>query len=289
MILCGTDTSEASSRAVDVAARLGTLLRREIALVNVEREPPAVASMTRTRQLRELRGMAEAHALPRHVQLRVAGGSPARELVRLASELDAELLVLGSRGRRELASAVLGSVAQELIRCSPCPVVVVPPDAALPSDPERPSIVCGIEGSERDRTLLRLADDLRRRLGGTLHAVHAFDVGPVAAGAGGVAPPVTPELEEAAQTRLSRALEGTGVDAATNVVPLPAASALLRVAEAECAALIVVGCRGHGKVATLLLGSVGMRLAAAAACPVVVLPPHAELAPGSGNYELVRR
>ena len=119
-----------------------------------------------------------------------------------------------------------------------------------------------------------------------MHAVHAFDPSPVAAGAGGIAPPLMPELEEAADARLSRALRESGVEAQATVVSLPAALALRRVADEHCAALIVVGCHGRGKVANVLLGSVAIQLAADAQCPVVVLPPGAALSPGSGNYEL---
>lgn len=286
LIVCGADRSAAAGRAASVASRLAACLHRELALVHVDGEPPGMASITRARELRELRRMVEAHAFPRHAQVRVAGGKPAAELVRMASELDAELLVVGSRGRHELGSAVLGSVASELIRRAPCPVLVVPPGAALPWALERPALVCGVEGNDRDRDILRLADDLRRRLGGTLHAVHAFDPSPVAVGAGGVTPPLMPELDETARVRLSRALRESGIDAATAVVSLPAALALRRVADDHGAALIVVGCHGRGKVANVLLGSVAIQLAADATCPVVVLPPTAELAPGSGNYEV---
>lgn len=286
LIVCAADGSAGSSRAAAVAARMGEELRREIALVHVDGELPGLGSLARARQLSDLHRMADAFALPRHARVRVAGGEPADEIVRLANELDAELIVLGSRGRQELGSAVLGSVSSAVMRSAPCPVVVVPPDAAVPSDLQRPSIVCGVEASERDAAVLRLADDLCRRLRGTLHAVHAFDPSPVAAGAGGVAPPLMPELSETAHVRLTRALGESGVDADATVVSLPAALALRRVADEKCAALIVVGCHGHGKVANVLLGSVAIQLAADASCPVVVLPPTADLSPGSGNYEL---
>jgi nucleotide-binding universal stress UspA family protein len=289
VIVCGTDRSAGASRAASVASRLAEGLRREVALVHIDGEPPGMASITRARQLREMRRIADAHAFPRHAHVRIAGGEPARELARSASDLDAELLVIGSRGRHELASAVLGSVASELMRHAPCPVVVVPPDSALPSpELERAAIVCGVEGNDRDVGVLHLADDLRRRLRGTLHAVHAFDPSPVAAGAGGVMPPLMPELDETAHLRLSRSLRETGVEAEAAVVSLPPALALQRIAEEERAALIVLGCHGRGKVASVLLGSVAIQVAADAACPVVVLPPTAELAPGSGNYELAR-
>jgi nucleotide-binding universal stress UspA family protein len=286
VIVCGTDRSAGASRAASVASRLAEGLRRELVLAHVDGEPPGMASITRARQLRELRRIADAHAFPRQTRVRLAGGEPADELVRIASDLDAELIVVGSRGRHELGTAVLGSVAGELMRRAPCPVVVVPPDAALPSDLEQPGVVCGVEGSERDGNVLQLADDLRRRLRGTLHAVHAFDPSSVAAGAGGVTPPLLPELDETAHLRLSRALRESGVDAEATVVSLPPALALQRVADDAGAALIVLGCHGRGKVANVLLGSVAIQLAADAGCPVVVLPPRAQLSPGSGNYEL---
>jgi nucleotide-binding universal stress UspA family protein len=286
VIMCGTDRSAGASRAAAVATRIGEQLGREVALVHVDGEPRGLASITRARQLRDLRRIANAYALPGHAQVRVACGEPADELVRLSRELDAELIVLGSRGRREVGSALLGSVSSAVMRSAPCPVVVVPPDAALPAEVARPSIVCGVEGSDRDGALLRLADDLRRRLGGTLHAVHAFDPSAVAAGAGGVSPPLLPELNEAAHLRLSRALRESGVAADATVVSLPPALALRSVADEKCAALTVVGCHGRGKVANVLLGSVAIQLAAGASGPVVVLPPTAELSPGSGNYEL---
>lgn len=288
LIVCGVDRSAGASRAAAVASRLAEHLGSPAGLVHVDGDPPNVASIARARELRQLRRVADAYAFPRFAPVQVVGGEPATELARLAGELDAELLVVGSRGRHELGSAVLGSVAAELIRQAPCPVVVVPPNATLPSQLETPAIVCGVEGTARDRDIVRLADDLRRRLDGRLHLVHAFNPSPVAAGAAGVAPPLLPELEDTAHVRLSSVLRGTGVDADAAIVSLPAGVALRRVADDQEAALIVVGCHGRGKVANVLLGSVSIQLAADASCPVVVLPPRAPLAPGSGNYEVTR-
>jgi nucleotide-binding universal stress UspA family protein len=145
-------------------------------------------------------------------------------------------------------------------------------------------IVCGVEGSERDRELLRLGADLAGRLGANLVAVHAFDTRPIYA----VHPvPISvPELSEAAESLLERVLADAGVSAASTVVPRPAAVALARLAEERRAGLVVVGSHGSGKLGSLLRGSVVTQLRSRITCPMVVLPRNVEIAPGSGHYEL---
>ena len=59
------------------------------------------------------------------VQTRVARGSPGPTLCRLAAELSARAIVIGSRGHGGLKRALLGSVSDHVVRNAPCPVVVV--------------------------------------------------------------------------------------------------------------------------------------------------------------------
>ncbi|MDP9441251.1 MAG: universal stress protein, partial [Actinomycetota bacterium] len=58
------------------------------------------------------------------VRRHVLRGSAADALARMAE--GADLLVVGSNGRGALTGVLLGSVAQQLLRDSPCPVVAVP-------------------------------------------------------------------------------------------------------------------------------------------------------------------
>jgi nucleotide-binding universal stress UspA family protein len=60
----------------------------------------------------------------RFVNGRVLVGRPATMLVEAASEIRAELVVVGSRGRGPIASMVLGSVSAELVDHAQCPVLV---------------------------------------------------------------------------------------------------------------------------------------------------------------------
>jgi nucleotide-binding universal stress UspA family protein len=52
-------------------------------------------------------------------------GTPWNEITTAASELAADLVVVGTRGRRGISRAVLGSVAERVVRSAPCPVLTV--------------------------------------------------------------------------------------------------------------------------------------------------------------------
>ena len=55
-------------------------------------------------------------------------GSPGPELCRLATELGADVVVVGSRGRGAIKRALLGSVSSHVVHNAPCPVMVIRAD-----------------------------------------------------------------------------------------------------------------------------------------------------------------
>ena len=62
------------------------------------------------------------------IERHVAIGDAATEILRLARCLDSDLIVMGTRGRTGLRRAVLGSVAESVVRHATCPVVCVKPE-----------------------------------------------------------------------------------------------------------------------------------------------------------------
>ncbi len=62
-----------------------------------------------------------------NISVHIANGRPSNEIVRLASALQAGLVVVGTHGRRGLTRALLGSVAGEVVEKATCPVLVVRP------------------------------------------------------------------------------------------------------------------------------------------------------------------
>jgi nucleotide-binding universal stress UspA family protein len=58
----------------------------------------------------------------------VAGG-PAHVIADVAREQNADVIVVGTRGHRQIASLIIGSVTHKLLHMTPCPVLAVPPAA----------------------------------------------------------------------------------------------------------------------------------------------------------------
>jgi nucleotide-binding universal stress UspA family protein len=207
-------------------------------------------------------------------------GEPDVELMTIARVEEADLLVVGSRGEHSIPTALLGSVASTLMATAPCPVIITPPDTTEPLDAESMrGIVCGVAGDETDLTPLRIAADLAERLGGGLHAVHAYDEAPAGPGRS-----PDDELHGAAEQRLALALERAEVEARSTVCALPAAEALARIADRERAGLIVVGAGGGD--GSGLQGSTPTRLAFDGRTALLVVPPAVRL-DGGGRDELV--
>ncbi len=146
-------------------------------------------------------------------------------------------------------------------------------------------VVAGVDGSAHAATAAEWAAREAERRGCSLHLVHAVNTGTVTlsprAGAA-----VTDLILQNAQTVLDDALGKLQAAHPTlrltgDVVPRDAAAAVLNAA--EHAELAVVGTRGHGGFAALLLGSVSLRVIAHSLCPAVVVRP----VPEPGGHILV--
>jgi nucleotide-binding universal stress UspA family protein len=135
-------------------------------------------------------------------------------------------------------------------------------------------IVVGVDGSHGSQVALRWALEEARRSGAALEVVHAWHV-PYLAGSTYVPVPAFDlgTWESSERAALDRAVDDedtTDVDVTRTLICDTAARALLQAAKG--ADLLVVGTRGRGGFAGLLLGSVSHAVAQHAPCPVVVVP-----------------
>jgi nucleotide-binding universal stress UspA family protein len=212
-----------------------------------------------------VRGTARDATVPVHVT--VVPGDPAETLVARAE--DAGLLVVGSRGRGAVKSALLGSVALHCAAHSPCPVVVVHPGAPTAA----PRVVVGIDDSSGAHADLREAVAHARRLGARVEAVLVCQ--PVTYWSDATAPvPPVGESVDAARARAERmvtAALGAGPHPDVEVVVEVGTPGDVLVRRSAGAGLLVVGSRSRSRLAGLALGSVALHCVVHASCPVLVV------------------
>jgi len=137
------------------------------------------------------------------------------------------------------------------------------------------TIVVGVDGSNGAQEALRLAVHEAKLRSATLRVVAAWHLSAMASVGGGISPDIDPTMfEESASAALEAALAALGeqVDHVEikRVLRMGQAARVL-VEEARGADLLVVGSRGHGGFAGLLLGSVSHQCALHASCPVMIV------------------
>lgn len=185
-----------------------------------------------------------------------------------ASE-DARMVVVGSQGLAALGRLLLGSVTTALLHHAHCPVAVIRSDEAAASDANAPVLV-GIDGSVAGEAATALAFDEASRRGVELVALHAWsDVG------------VFPLLgmdwrvsEAKGHEILVEHLAGWQErypDVRVKRLIFCDKPCRWLLQESDRAQLVVVGSRGRGGIAGMLLGSVSSHIAHSARVPVIVV------------------
>ena len=200
------------------------------------------------------------------IQSEVRHGTVATELI--AASKKATMTVSGSRGLGAVGAGLLGSVSRALLHYAPTPVAIIRPrddhaDRTLP-------VLVGVDGSPASEAAIAFAFDEASRRGVDLVALHAWsDVSAV--------PPWSPEwtaYEQEGGEILAERLSGwreryPDVQVWPRVICDRPAQRLIE--ESSHAQLVVLGSRGRGGFARLLLGSVSSAVAESSTAPVVVV------------------
>ncbi|ANW65046.1 hypothetical protein BCA37_16895 [Mycobacterium sp. djl-10] len=293
-VVVGVDGSALSTAAVTWAAREARMHGLPLMLVYVAPTLPIdseaaltaaeLADFTDTEHARAREVLEQAcetatqaittDGAPPRPAVEVIDGPVLSTLVELSRR--AALMVVGSRGLGAVSRALLGSVSTGLVHHAQCPVAIVHSNDAGGPAPSDGPVVVGVDGSPTSDSATALAFEEAHLRGVDLVAVHAWtDMGPIGFPPSNWSPIEwrnIKEREEKVLTERLRSWRGRFPTVAVipRVVCDQPASRLLEAARG--AQLLVVGSRGRGGFAGLLLGSVSATVAGAATVPVIVVP-----------------
>jgi nucleotide-binding universal stress UspA family protein len=289
-VLLATDGSEEAVRATRTALALADELGAELHVVHVGHLPPAfyesMGAVTLDRELEDrMRGRAEEEArtrLEEQVQSIAADGGkvaqaharigrPDAQIVGLAEELDADLIVVGSRGLGPLRRALMGSISTSVLHHAHTSVLVARGEPV--SFPAK--ILVALDGSEEATAAVRVAARLASASGSELHVVYVGELMPV----------YHPErhsylaqydtIRDEARHLLDEQVEqlragGVQIAQAHLEVGYPDRE-IVAIAEGIGAGLVVVGSRGLGGMRRALVGSISDSVVRHAHGPVLVV------------------
>jgi nucleotide-binding universal stress UspA family protein len=292
-VLVPYDGSEFSQRALHHAVSLARWYKAAITLLHVDPRDTFLSEIgggawsspiepgERKRMVSRLAEIgASARGAGVGVDVRVTEGRPITEIVRVAKEIGADLLVMGTHGRSGFDRLVLGSVTEKVLRHAPCPVLTVTARTVPVYRSGRPpfeSLVCPVDFSETSLRALEYALSLAQEAYGRLTILHALEQFPSEE-----EPALAPfdmsayhqAVERTVRGRLAEILPKGAPDWCKPehiVVRGRAWRAILETAEARSADLIVMGIHGRNPVDLALFGSTTHHVVRGARCPVLVV------------------
>lgn len=283
-VVVGYDASERSAAAVRWAAQEAARTASPLLVVHVwgfahQRTGGAGTSWLGAQVVAGVQAVADegvAVALEAAPQVHARGfvghGPPAQVLV--DHSRDARLVVLGRHGTGWVREAVVGSVAAGVVQHAFCPVAVVPEGEWSVHG----VVVVGVDGSAGADLALDTAAEHAQARDAELRVVTSWTSVPVTstmsywvvaypdASPDQLALAHAEQVQEVARARLART--APEVKASWEIAEGRAADVLARASRS--ADLVVVGARGRGGLAGLLLGSVSRGVVRRAECPVLV-------------------
>jgi nucleotide-binding universal stress UspA family protein len=286
-ILCPVDFSDSCSRSLDHAVALARWYDAKLAVLHVV---PAFGPMlvqgelgypiqlvnplTREETVLEMRRRLDVIGIPPDAELTARAGNASTTIIDEAVATMADLIVMGTHGRRGFRRLLIGSVTETVLHEAPCPVLTVPPHA--PADSTRVvvfrDILCPIDFSPSSLQGLEVALDLARQSNGTVRLLNVVEW--LAEQDPMLLPEIRRQLREDAEQRLDALVAAeprTWCEIQSVVAFGRAHREILRAAETKPPDLIVMGAQGRGGVGLALFGSTTQQVVRGASCPVLTV------------------
>lgn len=278
-ILFATDFSDAADAAVPIALEIARRYGAKVYGVHVNRfedytgvAPNAWAAMT---EAAEKENKEDAERLNEQLQdveheAVISEGNTWEVMSKLIEQKEIDLIVLGTRGRTGLGKVLLGSVAEQILRQAPCPVLTVGPHVNLWSDEyaKMREILYATDLTAEFPTAAPYAISLAQENQAHLVLLHVIEDPK----AGDLVD--SPELMEAKERKLQQLVTeqaGSWCDPTYIVEQGPAAEKILDVAKRRHTDLIVLGARPAKEFATHLNTGTVHKVVSQAECPVLTV------------------
>lgn len=201
-------------------------------------------------------------------------GPPDASIVRIADEVKATLIVVGSRGQGGIDRLIFGRVAERVVRYAQCAVLVAR------AHPATGRVLVPTDFSPEANTAVATAIREAQMLGARTTLVHSVDLFPSPAigwgapfGATWVVPPrnLVDQVRAAAEEALKDILEQFNAQGDILVVEGDPGAAILKAALDIDAERVVIATRGHTGIARMVLGRVAERVVSLAHCSVLAV------------------
>lgn len=275
-ILVPTDMSEFGELAVRYAALFRERLASRITLLYADEtyfpidvlEIPLGyylenAPETKVKLQERLRDYAQQHLPGDGVTTQVVQDTPARAIVQTAKEMKADLIIMGTHGRRGWRRALLGSVTENVLHETNRPVLTVTPAILEQDEPLKiRTVVCPVNFTYIAREALSHACAMAQAFGAELIVVYVAE---------GVTPPQLPDVEAAFSLWVDPALKGRVSYRLSIVGEGEPAGRVLETAADVDADLIVVGAQHKFFSDATVIGTTTQRITRFARCPVLTV------------------
>lgn len=277
-VLFATDGSACAERARAHAFAFADRFEAALHVIHVEEREVELSDVV---DLCEEDVLADLHPLepsttpvaePRIQECRVVHPSAAGGILSYAAEHDTDLIVLGTHGRRGVQRLVLGSVAEEVVRRAPRPVLTVGRGASTPASLEGQPLLVPIDFSEHQGPLLAHARELARAYDMTLILFHAVEMEGLPDVYGlSTSPPESDALTDRTRATIeeqAESLRDQGVTVQVEVRNGHPAEEILEAADEFDVHLLAIATHGRSGVERMLMGSVAEKVIRQAPCPV---------------------
>jgi nucleotide-binding universal stress UspA family protein len=265
-VLVATDGSEYSAGAIRTGLALAghcgaNVTGMSVALYNPEYSTlvPNLGEEAEKRARESLKTFTEA-AGSEVATITVEASDPAQGIVDGTKQIDADVVVMGRRGKRGLARMMVGDATAKVIGHANCAVLVCPRAAHL----WQKRIVLATDGSAHSEAAAGTAGHLAKRFNLPVTVVSVITSSHSASRRA--------EAEKAVNAKVER-LQAMGVTVEGKLVEGRPDEAIVKAAEDVGADLIIMGSHGRTGLVKVLLGSVAERVIGQAHCPVLVVKP----------------